>query len=422
MSDRYRAKKKLVILFDEYPFELDEYSFIKTELEFLVEHFDVVIVSSSASSEPKVTIDERITLYHCIKKFGLKEKIEAVLAFLFSKCGHAEIKRILKAGQKTGGRFYDSIVYLSSAAQLKKYMEKEHVLKGDEVIYSYWFNANCLAALMEKETYPKLKVVSRIHGYDLYNERNPHNRQPFREYMNELLDKIFFVGDTGEQYYYAHWGKPEDKNKKYVVASIGTVKFRESDKSLSHKKTKAFHIVSCSNVIPLKRIHLIIEGLSRITDIDIRWTHFGNGDLMAEIEKKAQELLEGKSNISYRLEGFIPLEEIMRFYEENDIDCFITTSSTEGCPVSIQEAMSYGIPIIATAVGEIPNMIDGNGILLSESPSPEDVQTAIERLYHAGEAERLTMRTKSRALWERKYNAIDNAKRFVEELEKLYVS
>ena len=143
---------------------------------------------------------------------------------------------------------------------------------------------------------------------------------------------------------------------------------------------------------------------------------------MEEIEKKAQELLAGKNNISYRVTGFIPLEEIMHFYEENDINCFITTSSTEGCPVSIQEAMSYGIPIIATAVGEIPNMIDGNGILLSESPLPEEVQTAIEHLYHAGETESLAMQAKSRVLWERKYNAIDNAKRFVEELEKLYVS
>lgn len=422
MSEGYRAKKKIVILLNEYPFESGEYSFIKTELEFLVEHFDVVIVSLSASSESKMTIDERITLYHCIRKFGLKEKIEAVLAFLFSKCGHAEIERIMKAGQKIGGRFYDSIAYLSCATQLKKYMGKEHILQGDEVIYSYWFNANCLAALMEKEAYPKLKVVSRIHGYDLYNERNLYNRQPFREYMNELIDKIFFVGDTGEQYYYAHWGKPEDKRNKYVVAPIGTVNSKERGKGLLYKKTEAFHIVSCSNVIPLKRIHLIIEGLSRIADIDIRWTHFGSGDLMAEIEKKAQELLEGKGNISYQLAGFTPLEEIMRFYEENDVDCFITTSSTEGCPVSIQEAMSYGIPIIATAVGEIPNMIDGNGILLSESPLPEDVQTAIERLYHTGEAERLTMKAKSRALWERKYNAIDNAQKFVEELEKLYVS
>ena len=413
---------KLVILFDEYPFELDEYSFIKTELEFLVEHFDVVIVSSSASSEPKVTIDERITLYHCIKKFGLKEKIEAVLTFLFSKCGHAEIKRILKTGQKIGGRFYDSIVYLSCATQLKKYLEKEHILKGDEVIYSYWFNANCLATLMEKETYPKLKVVSRIHGYDLYNERNPYNRQPFREYMNGLIDKIFFVGDTGEQYYFAHWGKPEDKKMKYVVAPIGTVNCKESDTRLSHKQTRVFHIVSCSNVIPLKRIPLIIEGLSRIADIDIRWTHFGSGNLMEEVEKKAQELLAGKNNISYRLAGFTPLEEIMHFYEENDIDCFITTSSTEGCQVSIQEAMSYGIPIIATAVGEIPNMIDGNGILLSADPSPEEVQRAIESLYHMQDMEISIMREKSRKLWERKYNAIDNAKRFVEELEKLYVS
>lgn len=412
-------KKRLVILFDEYPFALDEYSFIKTELEFLVNHFDVTIVSSSASLEPQVTIDERITLYHCIKKFGMKEKIEAIFAFLFSACGRAEIKRILKTGQKIHGRIYDSIVYLSSAGQLRKYMEKERVLKGDEVIYSYWFNANCLAALLEKRAYPGLKVVSRIHGYDLYNERNLYHRQPFREYMNELIDKIFFVGDTGEQYYFTHWGNPDDKKKKYIVAPIGTVNCRESGEVLSHKETEALHIVSCSNVIPLKRIHLIIEGLSGITNIDIRWTHFGSGNQMEEIEKKAKEQLVGKNNIFYQMMGFIPVEEIMRFYEENHIDCFITTSSTEGCPVSIQEAMSFGIPIIATAVGEIPNMIDGNGILLPENPEPEDVSNAIKKLYYMSGEETEEMRGKSRKLWEKKYNAIENAEAFVKELENI---
>ena len=63
-------------------------------------------------------------------------------------------------------------------------------------------------------------------------------------------------------------------------------------------------------------------------------------------------------------------------------DSFITTSSTEGLPVSIQEAMAAGIPIIGTNVGGIPEMIDGNGVLLSANPSNKEVAEAILRIYY----------------------------------------
>ncbi len=412
-------RRKLVIVFDEFPFTFGEYSFVKTELEYLAERFEVSILSLSASMELTVEIDERIALYHCIRKFGIKEKALAVIQFLLSRDGQAEIKRILRTKQQIKGRLYDAIVYFSSAKQLQKYIRKQHLLQGDELIYSYWFNANCLAFLMEKRRYPKIRVISRIHGYDLYEERNIHCRQPFRECMDELIDKVFFVADAGKQYYLDRWAPMQSKNGKYVVAPIGTVNSHVSHRQAPVRKNRYFHIVSCSSVISLKRVHLIIEGLAQITDINVKWTHFGTGDLWDEIIERAAVLLGAKENISYDLAGFVPVEDIMEFYENNDIDCFITTSSTEGCPVSIQEAMSYGIPVIATAVGEIPNMMKGNGILLPENPLPQDVTTAISRLYTASEEEILAMRERSRALWEKRYDAMKNAEIFVKDLEEI---
>lgn len=172
-------------------------------------------------------------------------------------------------------------------------------------------------------------------------------------------------------------------------------------------------------MIPLKRVALIIEGLARITDIEILWTHFGTGSHYEETVKYAKELLGDKKNISYEMPGFVPVEEIMRFYRENVVDCFLTTSSTEGSPVSVQEAMSFGVPIIATAVGEIPNMIDGNGILLAENPQPEEVKNAINRLHHFSEDVILQMRKRSRNIWEEKFNAEKNAERFVKALSEV---
>lgn len=412
-------KKKLILLLDDYPFETGEYSFIRIELEKLLECFEVCILSVSLSIEQKMPTDERISVYHCMRTFGIQEKIEAVVKFFFSGCRYGEIKQIIKAGENIFSRLYDSIAYFSMADQLRKFVKKHHIADGDVLIYSYWFNPSCLAFLMDKKSESGRKVISRIHGYDLYNERNMHNRQPFREYMDKTIDRLFFVADAGLEYYLAHWGRKEAVGGKYIVAPIGTTNNDYVGIKLFNTRGTAFHIVSCSHVIPLKRVTLIIEGLSRITDTEIRWTHFGTGSHYGQTVEYAKQLLDDKENISYEMTGFVPVEEIMRFYAENCVDCFLTTSSTEGSPVSLQEAMSFGIPIIATAVGEIPNMIDGNGILLSENPRPEDVSSAIIRISRMTEEETGKMRARSRALWERKYNADENAEKFVKMLAEI---
>lgn len=65
-----------------------EYPFIRTELEKLVERFEICIMSVSSSTEQKMMTNERISVYHCMRTFGIPEKLEAVVKFFFSRCGH----------------------------------------------------------------------------------------------------------------------------------------------------------------------------------------------------------------------------------------------------------------------------------------------------------------------------------------------
>ena len=55
-----------------------------------------------------------------------------------------------------------------------------------------------------------------------------------------------------------------------------------------YKKGKALRIVSCSNVVPVKRLDLIIKTLMNLKDVDIEWTHFGDGILMSQIKELAK--------------------------------------------------------------------------------------------------------------------------------------
>lgn len=62
-------------------------------------------------------------------------------------------------------------------------------------------------------------------------------------------------------------------------------------------------------------------------------------------------------------------------------DAFILTSRSEGIPTAMLEAMSAGIPVIAPAVGSVPEVIDSdsNGILLKDT-EPETISIALHRV------------------------------------------
>jgi len=88
---------------------------------------------------------------------------------------------------------------------------------------------------------------------------------------------------------------------------------------------------------------------------------------------------ESRNNLEVELLGETPNAEVHRLLESQPFDWMIMLSESEGLPISFAEAMSYGIPVIATDVGGVrEEVITGEtGILLSAEPSAGELESAL---------------------------------------------
>ena len=110
---------------------------------------------------------------------------------------------------------------------------------------------------------------------------------------------------------------------------------------------------------------------SRNARPDVRVTLAGDGPLRAELQALAEEL----GITSYvQFSGF--RGDVAELLAASDV--FALSSTSEGMPIALLEAMAAGCAVVATAVGGVPNMLDnGKTGLLVQSADPEALAQAL---------------------------------------------
>ena len=98
-------------------------------------------------------------------------------------------------------------------------------------------------------------------------------------------------------------------------------------------------------------------------------------------------------------------------YLHHPVDIFVNGSASEGLPVSIMEAISFNIPVIATNVGGTNEIVTSeSGVLLDPHFSAQELADQIVRVYEHKD------RFHPRRLWEEKFNAGKNYPRFISQI------
>ena len=414
MSDRER----LVYISAGYPYGRGEKTFVEPEIRALREYFEITIVSLAnqdhlADTENISDIPDDIRLVLSPPSKPLRAGIDALSMFL-SPVGWQELRALATDGMSFG-RLRDSMWSFSRGKSVLRTLCKEKLLVRHNtqpaLFYSFWFNNALIAFALARRQSFCFRLCARTNGADLYNERNAHSRQPFQRIKRDVCTNVLFCASRPFREFVKEFGEEHHRGQ-YVLNRLGVTGFPIQPVFLPPERTSNTEriIVSCSSVIPIKRIMLIAQSMALFDDAHpIRWIHFGDGPELKSIQAYARE-----HGIRAEFKGHVANEVITRYYRSHFIDAFISVSSTEGgCPVSIQEALSACIPIVGTDVGGIPDTIRNNGVLLPANPTPQQVKEALESIVFASRERVSALRKASLELWQERFDQTNTKRELV---------
>ncbi|MBK8368427.1 MAG: glycosyltransferase [Bacteroidetes bacterium] len=96
----------------------------------------------------------------------------------------------------------------------------------------------------------------------------------------------------------------------------------------------------------------------------------------------------------------------MDFYKDKPVDLFVNVSEIEGIPVSIMEAISFGIPCIGTNVGGVSEIVnEQTGFLIDKNFEPNEVAELLSKYLSKLPLEKNEFRLGVKLFWKENYDA-----------------
>lgn len=249
---------------------------------------------------------------------------------------------------------------LNPVRVIKAYLETKKVIKEfrPDLVHCHSSAAGAYGRLAIRN---KIKTLYTAHGWG-FNIGVPFLQKWaaifIERYLSKYCIKIICVSDFVKNLGLKFRIASEDK---FVVVKNG-VSIKEKSINSVVKKIKIIFVGRLAE--PKDPLFLLkaISGLSNELKEKIEVLIIGDGPQKNSLENFIEiEKLDFTS-----LLGSLPREEIFVNLKESDI--FVLISKWEGLPITILEAMSCGLPVIASEVGGIPEAVDKNcGILIKNS-------------------------------------------------------
>jgi glycosyltransferase involved in cell wall biosynthesis len=248
-------------------------------------------------------------------------------------------------------------------------------------LHSPWYLTSMAATLAIPREAP---VVMTVHGFQpiqgLVGQALETAYKPFARRILDRVDRVIVLGVPERRRLIDEYGVDPSR---VVVVPNGIV---TADRLVAPAAVDAFRrrydldptvptVLCVSRLVPLKRPDLLVDAVvDHLPDTPVQVVIVGHGDsaYAASLQARADDRVRFLSNLSD--------EELLAAYAAADV--FALLSAAEGLPTVVLEAMTAGLPVVATPAGALADVIvDGvNGRLLSADPTAEEVASTLADL------------------------------------------
>ena len=356
----------LYLFTSSFPYGIGE-GFLEDEIDILASAFDhiVIVPMFVRSNTPPRSVPANVCVVNPIMSRRTKGNLSGIFCV---QSFHPFVKDFIKNKvYKSKRRFkawLSEYLHVNIILNSRTIHSLKKNLREEDIVYTYWGRDAYALSLFWKG---KCKFVSRFHGSTDLWEENSDNYKPLRHQIIKHLNLSLSISEKGRTFL----------DTKYPGGHITVGRLGNRDYGVAKKSSDGIlRVLSCSNIIPLKRVELIFRSLSVIKNREIEWTHIGTGPL----EKRLKEIVSESCNSSIKvnLVGQVAHDDVMKFYLEHPIDVFVNLSTIEGIPVTIMEAISFDVPVVATDVGATSEIVNENtGVLLPANPDCSEVAESI---------------------------------------------
>jgi glycosyltransferase involved in cell wall biosynthesis len=318
----------------------------------------------------------------------------------------AQLPAILSAMRdRTGGWNMDLSTFrvsLSHARQLRFRAERlSEQLRdkdpGSLALLSVWMEdwVSVLgSARINGRSFP---FATMAHGWDLYAHRRSDGSIPYREAQLEQVSRVLCIAEHGASYLRERYAAQAHKVQ---VCHLGT-----TDHGLgAWHPSDTIRIASSAYLRPPKRFDRMVEALHQVQR-PVHWVHFGDGPDLAALKERAGTLPD---HVQVDWRGAVPNSIVLGHFQDHPVDLFVLLSDDEGVPVSLMEAASFGIPLLASDVGGVGEVVTpGSGRLVPRDIRPDVLAATIVDMASVQGAD-VDFRAGVRSFWDHHFRASTN--------------
>ncbi|MHB1462586.1 MAG: glycosyltransferase family 4 protein [Armatimonadota bacterium] len=344
------------------PFSKSE-PFITNELlELQRQGHELLIAPLTSPDKSKYPLHPSLKSSTVVKELWHRE----VLATALKVCSHSNkaraiIKLVLSA-DRTPRVFLRNLCVLPKSLWLSEQASK---WKADH-IHAHWMHMSATTAMIASE-------VSGV-SFSITAHRGDIADNNLLQMKAEKAAFVRFIADFSIKMYQQRVQTSDQAMGRLVRLNMGVSVPENIEPYTPITQLR----ISCpANFIQIKNQPALIEAarLLQQQGIAVSLLLAGDGPTRSACIKLCQDY-----HIDAELPGVMPNKNLLDLYRERKVDVVVLPSSVEGIPVCLLEAMAYGLPVVATEVGGVPELLAGDCGLMVPPQQPQALADALKWL------------------------------------------